>query len=184
MTAHASIIRRGFTLVEAIASMVVVAALAGMGAQLTLRASRDYIESARAAELHTALASAFERLDRELREIRLRPNAPAVAPDIDALSASSITWNKAAGPCALTLSGSTLLLADAGGNPAPLLENVSALSLAAFDASGSPLALPIAGSACDAVRRIELSITVARDGRSDSLRTRVFLRSTMAGAGS
>ncbi len=174
---------RAFTLVESIAAMVVVGFVATIGAQLTLRASRDYVEAARGAELHATLSNAIDRLDRDLREIRLDPDAADIGPDIDSLTASSITWDTAGGTCSVSLSGTQLRLAEDGDSAVALLDDVSAFTVAAYNDAGSALTLPLSGNACDAIRRIQITITVTRDGRSDTLRTRVFLRATLAGAG-
>ena len=82
----------------------------------------------------------------------------------------------------LTLAVDDLILQIDGGAGATLLTGVTGLTVKAFDKDNTELVLPLAGAACDPVRRISVEITQERNGVSQSLRGKVFIRSTMAGA--
>ncbi|UCD74648.1 MAG: hypothetical protein JSV91_12770, partial [Phycisphaerales bacterium] len=125
------------------------------------------------------LSIAMDRIVRELRRIELDPSAPGVAPDILQVKSDSITWD--AGPELKRLSDLVMFSLD--GPPFQvLLEDVTAFSIRVYDESNVELELPISGPACDAVRRLEILITLQRSGVSETLRARTFLRCTMAGA--
>ncbi len=162
--------------------MVVVGALGTVMAQLTLRAAQDYTEAAQGAALHARANLVMERIDRELREIRINPAGTTAAPDISAVTNSSIAWNKAAGGCLLSLSGTQLLLADGGGAAAVLADDVSSFSVMAIGDNGTALTLPLNAVGGAGVRRIQVSLTLAKAGQTATLRTRVFVRCTLTGA--
>lgn len=171
--------RPAFTLVEALASLVVIASIGGLAGTLLFRGVEGYRGAAQASHLHSELASAFDRVDRALREIPARTGT-ALA-DITNVSASSIQWNGPGGACLLSLSGGNLMLAMDGQAAQPILADTTSLSIRCFDENNSLLAANLTPPASDAVRRIEVSVAVQRGGLSDSLRTRVYLRCTMEG---
>ena len=76
-----------------------------------------------------------------------------------------------------------LLAAPALAGPAAvLLTDVVSFSVHAYDQDNVALINPLFGAACDAVRRVALDVTVQRNDATERLRTKVFIRSTMAGA--
>jgi prepilin-type N-terminal cleavage/methylation domain-containing protein len=172
--------RPGFTLIEAVAAMAVMAVLAAATAGLLLRGATAYTTMAGSAQVLMELSTGLERVDRAIREIPLKSQSGA-APNITSLTGTSLAWSTAAGTWSLTLTGSTLTLTEPGQAAQALLTDVSALSILAFNESNTALAASLSGAACDAIRRVEVSITVTRQGRSETLRTRVFLRGAMAG---
>jgi hypothetical protein len=167
--------------VELIATIVVLSVLGSVASSMLYAATEGYLEAATTAQLHTEASIALARIARELRSVALDSSAADVAPDVESISTSSIVWNDDA---SLDLSGTSLLLQESGGSAALLLSDVSAFTLAAFDESDASLALPRSGDDCDAIRRIQVSVTLQRYGVSQTLSTKVFLRSTISGAGS
>lgn len=163
--------------------MAIIGALGAAASQLIVRGARDYVEVAQNAALHARLNSAMERIDRELREIRMNPASSSAAPDITSVTTTSLAWGKASGACSLSLSGGQLLLADSGGAATALLDDATSLAIAAYGDSGAALTLPLNSAGCAGVRRIQVTVGAARNGASATLRTRVFLRCTMQGAG-
>ena len=157
--------------------MVILGAMASVSAGLILRASDAYTRGATGAQLVGELSTGLDRIDRELRRIG-RKGAGAVAPNISSITSSSITWNT---NWSLTFSGGQVLFSEGGSTPVALLRDVSAFSVSAFNESDATLALPLAGAACDPVRRLSVSVTLSRNGQTESLRTKIFLRSTLAG---
>lgn len=183
MTRAAPFTRRrggGFTLVELIVAMVVLTALATVASGLVLTMADSYYDVATTAQLHAELSVAMDRAVRELRQIPFDADAGGVAADIDAVTATSITWDD---DYSLTLVGDNLMLTIDGGAAAVLMADVTTFEVQTYDESNAALAATLNGAACDAIRRIRLTLTAQRYGVSDTLRTRVFVRSTLAGAG-
>jgi prepilin-type N-terminal cleavage/methylation domain-containing protein len=172
--------RGGFTLIELISTIAVLAAVATVGSGIIFAATDGYVQATTSAQLHTELSIALDRIVRELRNVPLDDDAGGVAPDIDAFADDSIDWD---GDNSIALAGSDLRLTIGGGPSAVLLADVTAVTFQAYDESNTALAQPLNGAACDAIRRVSVTITIERYGVSETLRSRVFLRSTMQGAG-
>lgn len=168
--------RRAFTVVELIAAVSVIAVLGVMASSLIVRTSTINNDTSQQSQLHTELATAMERVDRTLRQIRNRTGA--TDPSIQRLAPTSIAFN---GGSSLTLTGGDLRLDD-GSGVVTILSGVTGVNIQAFDASNAPMAVTLSGSACDPIRRLAVTVTAARAGLSDTLRTKVYLRSTLAGA--
>jgi hypothetical protein len=167
--------RRGFTLVEAVATMTVVTILGGVGGSLVYSGVRANRDVAVRSQLHEELCLAVEAVCGVVRGI---PARPGPAPDITAVTAASISW---AGGGQVWLNGSTLMLTEPGSASIELLRDVSVFEVQCYDASGTALAQSLSGSACDAVQRVQVSVTAVREGVSESVRTRVFIRSLQVG---
>ncbi len=171
-------VSRGFTLIELIATMAVVGALGSIAASIMIAAIGGLMQATTSAQLHTELSIAMDRIDAELRNIPLDGEASDIAPNIKYLAATTITWD---GSNTLSLVGSELQLSIEGGDPVVLLTDVSAFEMKAYDESNATMALPVSGAGRDGVRRIQVDVTATRDGVSERLRTKVYLRCTMAG---
>jgi prepilin-type N-terminal cleavage/methylation domain-containing protein len=174
---------RGFTLIEVIATLVVVSIMGAAVSTLIYRSSRDYVDAAVGGQLHADLEAALDRSEREVRQIREKP-ATAGAADLSSVTSSSIAWISAGGACSLSLSGTQLMLASDGGASVALADNVTTFTVAAHDQSNAAVALPANAAACEAIRRISITITMSRNGKTGTLRTKVFLRATMLGGAS
>lgn len=172
---------RGFTLIESIAAIVVLAVLGSITSLLILAAVDGYSDAATSAQLHGEASIALDRAVRELRKIELDSAAAGVAPNISSVTATSIAWEPNS---SLSLSGAQLLFVDNGAAAAVLLADVSALSIATYDESNTALAASLTGDQCDPIRRVALDVTLQRHGVSETLRTKVFIRSTLSGGGS
>jgi prepilin-type N-terminal cleavage/methylation domain-containing protein len=170
--------RLGFTLIEVIAAIAIIGMLAAMTAAVLVRGMEGYDATAQVAQLHVDLASAMDRVDRALRSI---PAATSGA-NISTVTPTSIAWTGTSGACSLSLSGTTLNLAMDGAAAQPILTDVTAFAVQCYDESNAALATSLSGGAVVAVRRVQITITATRNGRSDSLRTKLFIRSTMEGA--
>ncbi len=176
---------RGFTLIESIASMVVLAVLGSITSLLILNAVDGYSDAATSAQLHGEASIALDRAVRELRRIELDSGASGIAPNIDTVTATSITWSDSApGSYSLSVSGSDVMLAVDGGAAAILLADATAFSVATYDESNTALAASLTGVACDPIRRIAIDVTLRQGEVIESLRTKLFIRSTMSGGGS
>ncbi len=172
--------RRGFTLIEMVATVVIIGTLGSVASGVIYQASRTYTQAALSAQVHEELASGLDRIDRALREIAIKSPYASSAPNIVSLTAASMTYNTSS---VLTYTASTgdITLSESGGPTGTLLRGVSAFTLQAFDESNAAMAASLSGSACDAIRRISVSITLTRDGVSQTLRTKVFLRALLKG---
>lgn len=173
-------LRRGFTLIEAVATIVILSIIGSLASTIIVTAVDGYVAAATTAQLHTEASTAMDRIVRELRRVGLDNSANGVAPDIDSVSPTSVTWG---GGNQLRLTGTKLRLAIAGPQLHELLDDVAALTIQTYDEDNVALGANLTGSACDPIRRIEIDLTLQRNGVSSSLRTKLFIRSTMSGAG-
>lgn len=172
-------LRRGFTLVETIAALVIVAVVGSVSSGIIYTAIGSYRDASTTAQLHNDCSAALDRLTKALWSIPRDSTASIVAPQISTVTATSIAWG---GNWSLALSGTQLMLVEAGGTARPILENVTSFTISCFNESNTAMAANISGAGTQAIRRIQLQVTVARQGISHSLRTRTFIRSTMSGA--
>lgn len=175
-------IRPGFTLVEAIATMVILGVLGLVTSRLIFTASDVYLSSATRAQISSDASAALERIVAELRQVPVRASSSPAAPDLVAVTPESVEWRTGVASTSSVARSGTDLVWTESGTSAPLARNVVGFTVACFDESGAALASNLSGSGLDAVRTVELSITVSRAGQSESLRTRVFLRSMQQGA--
>ncbi|MHC4107369.1 MAG: prepilin-type N-terminal cleavage/methylation domain-containing protein [Planctomycetota bacterium] len=184
---------RGFTLIESLATIVVLATLGSIASFIMVNAVDGYVDAANAAQLQAEISTAMDRAVRELRKIDLVSAAdPAIEPDIDAFDDDIITWDDDdldADTYTLQLVGNQLQFINDGAAAVVLLDDVVAgtgFQLTA-EKDGDPpvvLANPVAGAELPNIRRIAIQITAQRSGITRTLRTKIFLRSTMDGGGS
>ncbi len=160
-----------------LAAVVVLATLGTISASLMMRTASVNADTMIAQQIHSDLVSTLERVERLLREIPAQSGS--TNPNITSLSATSLVLGNGT---ALTLSGTNLQLTEPGQSAVTLLGNVSALSITAFSDVNAALGASLSGSQCNSIRRVALSMTVTRQGVSDTLRTKVFLRCALAGA--
>jgi hypothetical protein len=165
------------------ATVAVLAALGSIASFLIMDAVDDYSETASTAQLHAELSIAMDRLIREVRHIELDGSASGVAPHIVGLGSTYVAWQDSdSDNYSFTLSGGVIYLQIDGVAGAVLLTDVSAVDVKAYDQDNTELPGPLAGAACDDIRRVSIEITLLRNGVSQSLRSKVFIRSTMSGA--
>lgn len=170
--------RRGFTLVEVITTMVIVAIIGVVSSTLLLSAVERYHAAATRAELVNAASAAMERITVTLRDIPQRVSVTPSVPSISAVTANSITWD---GGMSLAISGTSVRL-TINGDSTTLAEHVSAFEVTVFDKDNAAMDASLSGGACNSIRRVQITLTLSRDGVSETLRSRVFLRCMMSGA--
>jgi prepilin-type N-terminal cleavage/methylation domain-containing protein len=171
--------RRGFTLVEAVATITILAVVSMTASRIIFAAADAYAGEATRAELTLDLSAAMERIAGELRAIPSRDASPGT-PWIDVATASGVTFGNGS---RLALVSDRLELTIEGGPARALLEDVAAFELTYFDEAGQPINAPVAGAARDTIRRIGVSVTRGKHGVVEQLRTRVYIRSAAAGGG-
>lgn len=164
--------RVGFTLVEAIATIVVLGVLGSIAASILFTVSEGYLKASATAQMHNEASSAMERMVRELRNI---PSTSAGV-SIDAVQASSITWSGTSG---FSRSGSQLRFSHAGANYV-LANNCTAFQIQTFDHNGNALPAAMNAAQAEHVRRIVLTITLEQNGLSHTVRSGVYVRSAIA----
>lgn len=172
---------RAFTLVEAVAAITIMSVIGLLTTFVFAESLDGYADASTRGGLHLELSVSLDQVARELRSIPLDQASPTPVPDISNVDASSIDFGAAG---SLKLIGNDLVLARSGETPATILSGVVALDVAAFDESNVVLSLPRTGTACDPIRRLSITITAEQTGVFETLRTRVFIRSLIAGAGS
>ena len=177
-------VRRSFTLIEAMAAVLVLSAIGSASSFLIIEAVDGYTDATTLAQVHTEMSIAMDRVVREIRNIGSQAGPPGPVPDLDEVATDTLLWRDGDGEaCGLRRSDGRLELRLGGGSFAVLLDDVATLSFEAYDEDGAAIPLPLTGAACDPVRRVVVQVTCDRRGITDTLRARVFLRSTMDGAG-
>jgi prepilin-type N-terminal cleavage/methylation domain-containing protein len=165
---------RGFTLVEAICALTVLSVMGSVSSGLVFTAIRSCRDAAASSQLHEEASVAMEVMMRELRGVDLTGSG---APDISAVTPASISY----GTSAFSASGGNLTWVDAGAAGVTLVSGVSAFEVRCYDGTNTELDGTLSGAGCAAIRRVSVSLTVTRDGVSETVRSRVFLRCFMEG---
>jgi prepilin-type N-terminal cleavage/methylation domain-containing protein len=173
---------RAFTLVEAIATMVVLSVLAGLSWRLVLTGVTQAVRASDRLGLSGELSSALERAASEVRHIPAKAGVSPAVSSITSVTPASLAWlGPLGGPVSLTLNSGELVLTE-GWVSTTLARDVTAFGVRTFDHANAPLATTLNGAACEAVRRVELTLTASRAGVTETLRTRVFLRACSPGS--
>lgn len=176
---------RAFTLVEVISCVAILATVAAVSAQLIVSATTTFSEIAIRAELHARLSGAMERIVRELSYVQIDPAAAPVGADIGTYTATAMTWNtELSNPGAITSAGSVRSLTSGyvdttAGVSQTLLPNAT-LTLEYFDQNNAVVTGTTNGTS---IRRVQITLAATESGVTESIRTKVFLRSTMTGSG-
>lgn len=171
--------RGGFTLIEAIATIVILAALGSVGSSILMTAMNGYTSAAIRAQLHSEESIALDRIIRELRKVPRDTGAGGTAPLIASVTANSLAWNS---NYTLSMSSTNLMFVENGGTSRVLLPDVSSFAVQTYDESNVALAASLSGASCYPIRRIQISISMSRYGVTESLRTRLFIRPVMVGS--
>ncbi len=171
--------RRGFTLVEAIAALTIIGVLGSIGSRLVYSSVTSIRDGSDRAEMHSEASNAMSTITTTLRNLARTSSGGA---NITSVTSTSIACNTTQ---TFSLSGTTLNFADSaqGGTSQPMLRNVSAFDVKCYDQDNTALATTLSGTGIDPVRRVQITITVTKNGITETLRTRTFLRNTMQGAG-
>ena len=167
--------RRGFTLTEAIASMVILSIVGLTSSQILLTTSRGFTDAADHLEMQAELSAAVHRIAQAIRGIG-RESSSSSAPDITSLSVNEIRWPRGS----IGLTGDVVTLSTGVSATEPLRSGVTERRLEAFDDEGAALAGALDDDAADAVRFLRFTVSASWGDQSASLTTGVFIRSTAA----
>src|SRR5690606_27563144 len=94
--------RRGFTLIESIATITLLAILGSIASFMLAPVIASHSSAAVAAQLQVELSLTLDRIERELKVIERDDSATSAAPDIAQITPTSITWH---GDSSLIFSG-------------------------------------------------------------------------------
>jgi prepilin-type N-terminal cleavage/methylation domain-containing protein len=174
----------GFTLVEVIATIVVMSVISGIASRILFQSFGALNDMSTRGDIHDQLASAMERITSELHTIAIKSGSSPATPDITACTASSITFNNASTARTISLSGSTLQISGSAKANSIIATNISTFTVQTYDSSNA--ALPASPSAAQiaTIRRIQITITGANNGVTDTLRTKIYVRCMSLGSGS
>ncbi len=181
--------RGGFTLIEAIATITVLSILGSMASFLIVDSVDGYVGASTSSQIHAELAIALDRLTREIRKIDNDETAGPTDPDIDTVTRvgpdDAMTWTDSLGKTySLSKSGSDLMLAVESGAAAVLLSDVTAFAIEVYDQDNGVIpGGDVSDTDCDPIRRVLLDVMLSRNNVTESLRSKVFIRSTMSGGG-
>ena len=168
------------------ATVVVLGVLGSAASFLVLDAVDGYVDAATRAQLHAELSIALDHAVREIRKIELDSTAVGeVAPNIFSIEPTKLVWKDSVpADYELSLSGTDLQLKVPPAGLATLMTNVTDLTIKGYDDGVDPDTEvgPCPPPVCGTIRRIAVEVTAERGGISESLRFKVFIRSTMSGA--
>lgn len=164
--------QHGFTLIEMIISLMVLALLGAAGGYGLASGARAFADSADAVHTLGKLRHSSERMAREIREIRRDPVTPALY-DIGTMTATSLAFTKTDGTGVILTAAPplvTLAYSSLAGTHV-LTDEVSTLVFAYYQADGSA-----AATGNGDVAFVEFELLLTRAGNSYPQRTRVALR--------
>jgi prepilin-type N-terminal cleavage/methylation domain-containing protein len=179
MIAHSEpISRRAFTLVEVVAAMTIMSIIGIVSSNIVFNAVRALDEETSRAQLNLEMSSGLSLMVDAFRAV---DKLTGPAPNISAMSATRLTASIGGIETTWSYSDSTLSV-SAGGATQSLVDGLTSFAFVPIDRSGNIVALPISSTAGAApVQRIQITMTGTRAGRTDTLRTEVFLRNLMRG---
>ncbi len=172
--------KEGFTLIEIVLVLVIIAVLAGILIEPFRLGVKSYIGIETRADLTSQAREATVRIVREMRNIRKEPNdippdtaPPTHIPKITTANANTITFvDVEDNTITFALSGSTVLR-----DTNILADKVSSLDLRYFKGDNTALTtFPLRAADLDAVRRILVFLTIQENTETVTMTGQAFLR--------
>ncbi len=162
--------KEGFTLIEIVLVLVIIAVLAGILIEPFRLGVKSYIGIETRADLTSQAREATTRMIRELRNI---PKEAGPVPEISAATATSISFTDVLdNGVTFSLSGSTVQR-----NSNVLADQVSSLQFRYFDKDNNELtSFPLIGADRDKVRRILVILTMQEGTETVTMTGQAFLR--------
>ena len=176
--------RRAFTLIELVVSIVVGSIISGSAGMLLWNAASQRGDISARGELCDEGAMAMEIMARYLREIQQDNTcAPNFCPTGNALISTAAAAQINFGNTGLRYtsgSGMVEMTTNNGTNWRPLVKDVFNFTFAYFDRFGASLTpLPLSSTDCACVRRVRLTLELARGTQTVKLQTSLYLRNFM-----
>lgn len=141
MTNRNHLSRRGFTMIECVCAITVLAAVASVVLPVVSGATTAYANATQARDVSENTAYALDRVLRLLRDTPIRISDGQA--DITSASATHLTLGDGRG---INLDGDVLHLTTPGGSPAPLLRGVEAFEIGYFNQLGTTSTLSTPGA--------------------------------------
>lgn len=172
-----------FTLVEVIATIVVMSIIAGVASRVLFQAFAGLNDASTRATLSTQLATAMERVTGELHSIAIKPASSPATPDITACTATSLTFNTPAAARTISLSGTNLLFSGSAKASAIIATNISSLTIQTYDGANTAISASPTAAEIATIRRIQVTLVATSGGMTETLRTTVYIRCMALGSG-
>lgn len=183
-TSRSARLSRGFTLVEVITTLVIMSIIAGIASRILFQAFGALNSSSTRIDMHNQLASAMERICTELHTVGITPSSSPATPYITACTATSLTFSNGTSSRTIALSGSNVQVSGDAKANSIVATNVTTLTFQTYDGSNTALpASPSAGQIAT-IRRVQITITATTGGLTETLRTKMYVRSMSLGSGS
>jgi prepilin-type N-terminal cleavage/methylation domain-containing protein len=161
----------GFTLVEAIITIVIVGIISSIAAMIILQGIQSYTKEQNLSDAHYQARLAMERMTREIRTTRQLGAIGTVAlGTITGNPTSSLIFTDLTGATITYSLGGTTLNRTVGGVPSPLATGVTTLQFRHYDSAG------VLTTAALAVWTIEIDLTDTQGVDVLQMRTRVHPR--------
>ncbi len=164
----------GFTLIEIVITLVLVAIIAGVSGMLILQGSQAFVSGERRADATNKARVALERMLREIRTIR---EAGTILPLGNPASLIGFTDLNGTTICFARNAATNILERTEGACPpagpfvpVPLANDVTAFQVQHFDNTGGLAATPTD------VWQIQIDLTVTKNGEPQTVRARVYPR--------
>lgn len=174
----APLAQAGFTLIEIVITLVLVAIIAGVTGMLILQGSQAFVSGERRSDAANQARVALERMLREIRTIR---QAGAIAGPIANPSTSLSFTDLSATPItgttityARNVAANTIERTEGVGPPPPpaitLADGVTTLQFWHFDKDGVTTTTPAN------IWQIQIDLTITKNGEPQTVRSRVYPR--------
>jgi prepilin-type N-terminal cleavage/methylation domain-containing protein len=161
--------RHAFSLVELVATISVVALLAGVTTAVMSRAVGEHGVTNRAFELTTRASLAMTRIADEFRLIQTATGQDRL--DLSNLTPGRVTWTSGQ---EVRLSGSSIIHRAADGTESILCDGCSSLVFTGYDQDGVAIPANPTPPQLASVTRIGVDMVLSDQGGQAHLRTRVF----------
>ena len=161
--------KRGFTLLEVLIVVILFGLFVGTVQETVVVGLRQVSAADKREEIRQRLASALDRLTREISMADNVNVAQSGRFQFDTPSVNNVdyVYDSAAG---------TLSRDDAISPLAVIVRNATSLDFNYFDASGAQLSEPVAGASEDTIRLVQVVATVTKDSETITVASAAFLR--------